>query len=472
MNMETNKINELFDKIGTHHSIRQISLDDYPSSNHVAQMIAERVNAIMFFLEEFKECIKDDNKMNDLINTVWSKKLSEKESLISITQEMDLAEQIKATPNIITKLGDLQNNKPQDAVNDYLKDKLVEFKKIVNKAFELFECTFELIKSVDGVVIKENDPSIIQIFNWTALLPQNNSFKPSNIINSPSWEELCKKLDSCKCGKTNNCCCWGTLLLVGAISLVLAVIGILTMCNRTTILDIDLFTNNKWLHYIFIFVCIITILSTIVLLFYKFIQFQTKQCETNAKMKEKMMNAVLDAFHEDREFGRLQTKTEIAILEKLEKTRIDEWSRNKEHERKLNIMEQERIVGVSDVLKELAKTKNAVIIKDPHECGETITIERSILSDECCTEIKEIIENATKKPDDCCELIKKIAKCLFGDPIDFDCEKLKKCVKSFLCDKGDCEGKCKELLERIDKLIAAIEKVPSGGASTVINNCK
>ena len=466
--MEMNKINELLGGIGTLNSIHQISLNDYPSSNHIAQAIAERVNAIMFSLEEFKGYVKDDG-LDNCIKTVWSRKLSEQESLISTTKELNLAEQIKAAPNTIAKLKDLLTNEPKDTDKkkeiEYLKGKIDEFEKIVNKAFELFECTFKLIKSVDGVVIKEIDPSIIQIFNWTALLSQNNSYKPSNIINSPSWEELCEKLDSCKCGKTNNCCCWGTLLLVGAISMVLAVIGILTMCNRTTILNIDLFTN-KWLHYIFIFVGIITILSTIVLLFYKFVQFQTKQCETNAKMKEKMMNAVVDAFHEDREFGRLQTKTEIAILEKLEKTRIDEWSRNKEHERKLNIMEQERIAELNNVLIELAKVKNTVTFNDSKGSGKTITIERSILSEDCCDELKEALQDFIKEDDCCC----KILKCLFGDPID--CEKLKKCLKSLLCDKEGCEGKCKELLEGIDKLIATIEKVPSGGASTVINNCK
>ena len=179
-----------------------------------------------------------------------------------------------------------------------------------------------------------------------------------------------------------------------------------------------------------------------------------------------MMNAVLDAFHEDREFGRLQTKTEIAILEKLEKTRIDEWSRNKEHERKLNIMEQERIAELNNVLIELAKVKNTVTFNDSKGSGKTITIERSILSEDCCDELKEALQDFINEDDCCC----KILKCLFGDPID--CEKLKKCLKSLLCDKGDCEGKCKELLERIDKLIVAIEKMPSCGASTVINNCK
>lgn len=466
---KTNKINEFLNRIGKPNAIHKISLNNYPSSNHVAQAIAERVNAIMFSLEEFKGYVKEDG-LDNLIKTVWSRKLSEKESLIRTTNELILAEQTEATPNLMTKLGDLLNNKPKDAARkketDYLKSKLEEFEKIVNKAFELFECTLELIKSVDGIVIKEIDPSIIQIFNWTALLPRNNSYKPSNNINSLSWKELCEKLDSCKCGKANNCCCWGTLLLVGAISLLLAVIGILAMCNRTTILNIDLSTDNKWLHYIFIFVCIITILLTIVILLFKFVQFQTKQCETNAKMKEKMMNAVVDAFHEDREFGRLQTKTEIAILEKLEKTRIDEWSRNNEHERKLNIMEQERTAELNNVLIELAKVKNAVTFNDPKGGGKTITIERSVLSEDCCDELKGALQDFIKEDDCCC----KIIKCLFGDSID--CEKLKRCLQCLLCDKGDCEGKCKELLERIDKLIAAIEKLPSGGASTVINNCK
>ena len=146
--MEMNKINELLGGIGTLNSIHQISLNDYPSSNHIAQAIAERVNAIMFSLEEFKGYVKDDG-LDNCIKTVWSRKLSEQELLISTIKELNLAEQIKAAPNTIAKLKDLLTNEPKDTDKkkeiEYLKGKIDEFEKIVNKAFELFECTFKLI---------------------------------------------------------------------------------------------------------------------------------------------------------------------------------------------------------------------------------------------------------------------------------------------------------------------------------------
>lgn len=306
--------------------------------------------------------------------------------------------------------------------------------------------------------------SISQIsLNDNPQIQQNLFGEPSVDETSTKWDELCGKLDSCKCAKTHKCCCWGTLILVGILSLVLAGLGNLIICNGATRLDIDISTGFKWIHYIFIFACIIAILSAIVMLFYKFIQFHTKQCETDAKFKEKVLAVAVDAFNEDREFGRLRIKTEIALREKLEKARIDEWCQNKENERKLNIMEQERIADFSKTLIELAKVKDTLTFKHPDECGKTISIERSILSKDCCEELKDITKDFIAKDDCCCELIKKILKCLFYKDGTIDCEAMKKVLKCLICD--NCSEKNKEILELIKEIISAL------GQANSSNNC-
>lgn len=298
--------------------------------------------------------------------------------------------------------------------------------------------------------------------------PQSN-YELSDDGASPNWEELCEKLKSCS-DENAKCCCWGTLAFAVLISFALAAIGVLALCNRTELLKLDLCTQAKWLHYVFIIFCVAAIVSAIVLMFYKFLQFQAKQCETEAKLKEKMMNNVVEAFHEDREFARLMTKTEIALHDKLEKARIEEWSRNKENQRKLNEMEQERLSDWSNAIKELAKTKNTVTIKGADDKAKTITIERSVLSDDCCNELKGIVEEALKTPDDCCDAIKKVAKCLFGG--EDDCDNIKNLFKCLLCEK-ECDNKHSDLVEAIkglsDTLKTNPSAVPASGLQQVVN---
>ena len=64
--MDNSTIKEFLDKIGENKSYRGVLLDDYPSSNHAAQMIAERVQAIVFSLENFRGYV-DENNLNNLI---------------------------------------------------------------------------------------------------------------------------------------------------------------------------------------------------------------------------------------------------------------------------------------------------------------------------------------------------------------------------------------------------------------------
>lgn len=273
--------------------------------------------------------------------------------------------------------------------------------------------------------------------------------------NTPNWDDLCDKIDSC-CKKTSKCCCRSFLFPIMAI-IVLAVLGCLILSNRVQILDIDISQNAKWIHYVFIFSCFAAILVALILLSYKFFQFQSKQCENNVRLKEKMMNTVIDAFNEDREYSRLQTKTEIALHEKLERTRIDEWSRNKEHERRLNVMEQERIAELNKLLLEMAKVKNTVTLSDPKGHGKTIVIERSILSEECCDKLKDIVGNYISKEDDCYKLLKEIFQCLMdGIPNQDRCMRIKELLKCLLCHDSDCDKKYKDLCDKIDQLILII----------------
>lgn len=283
----------------------------------------------------------------------------------------------------------------------------------------------------------------------------DHSDKPKNDGNTHSWDDLCYKIDSC-CKKTNKCCCWSLLLPVLAI-IVFAVFGCLVLSDRVQILDIDISQNAKWIHYIFIFSCFAAILVALILLSYKFFQFQSKQCENKARLKEKMMNAVIDAFNDDREFSSLQTKTDIALHEKLERARIEEWSRNKEHERRLNVMEQERIAELDKLLLEMAKVKNTVTLSDPKGSGKSIVIERSILSEECCDKLKDIVGNYISKEDDCYKLLKEIFQCLMdGIPNQERCKRIKELLKCLLCHDSDCDKKYKDLCDKIDQLILII----------------
>lgn len=291
---------------------------------------------------------------------------------------------------------DFKSDSEPSCLND-LKDKYSELQKVVEESFELFKGVWCLISSDGKVKTDGVTPSLRQLYDWSALITHNVTFEPKE-IGHPKWTDLSNKLMDIT--KADDNCCLITLI----ISLV-AVFGILIVCNIKAILEIDLTDltkNYKWLNYIFIFVSILSILTTIVLLLCKFLKYQTKQCDVDMKLKEKMMNVVVDAFNEDREFSRQRTKVEIALHDKLEKARIEEWIKNKENERKLNIMEQERIAELNNVLLELAKVKNTVTLSDPNGSGKTITIERSVLSDDCCNELKGIIDGLSKPASTTC----------------------------------------------------------------------
>lgn len=154
---------------------------------------------------------------------------------------------------------------------------------------------------------------------------------------------------------------------------------------------------------------------------------------------------------------------QLEFREQVDKLLLDEYARDKEHLRKIDLKEQERIAALPDKIIELGKIKNIVTLKDPRDNGKTIVIERSILSKECCEELKEILKSYTLSNDDCC---KKMLKCLFGDPID--CEKVKKTLRCLIC-SNDNDKSNSELAEKIDRLIALIQSSGAAGMQQVVN---
>ena len=154
---------------------------------------------------------------------------------------------------------------------------------------------------------------------------------------------------------------------------------------------------------------------------------------------------------------------QLEFREQVDKLRLDEYARDKEHLRKIDLKEQERIAALPDKIIELGKIKNIVTLKDPRDNGKTIAVERSILSKECCEELKEILKSYTLSNDDCC---KKVLKCLFGDPID--CEKVKKTLRCLIC-SNDNDKSNSELAEKIDKLITLIQSSGTAGMQQVVN---
>lgn len=154
---------------------------------------------------------------------------------------------------------------------------------------------------------------------------------------------------------------------------------------------------------------------------------------------------------------------QLEFREQVDKLLLDEYARDKEHLRKIDLKDQERIAALPDKIIELGKIKNIVTLKDPRDNGKTIVIERSILSKECCEELKEILKSYTLSNDDCC---KKMLKCLFGDPID--CEKVKKTLRCLIC-SNDNDKSNSELAEKIDRLIALIQSSGAAGMQQVVN---
>lgn len=234
------------------------------------------------------------------------------------------------------------------------------------------------------------------------------------------------------------------------------------------------YQNTMWHVYLYRILIAILLLVTVILLLKHLVPYCIRMAELQQKQIEQKQRDAIRLYDEDREYERLTYKTELGLYEKREKARIDEWVRNNDHVRKLDILEQERIADLSNVLLELSKNKNTVTISDPKGINKTIVIERSILSDDCCAQLQKILEKYITQDDCCYKLLKEVFSCPTDDPTDKGkCQKIKELIQCLFCHDGDCNKKFKELCDKIDDIVAILNNVnisinPNG--LPVVNN--
>lgn len=213
---------------------------------------------------------------------------------------------------------------------------------------------------------------------------------------------------------------------------------------------------------------LVLVLASLTVLGIKYIMpYYMKQLDYGHKFHEQKYKDFVRVLDENREYERIQYKTRLSLYEKRQKALIDEWQRDNEHGRKLDLKEQERLAELSDLLKDLATIKNKVTFADANHNGKTITIERSILSEDCCDQLKNIARAfLTQGNNGSCDSIKHMMTCLFGDPID--CNKVKGVIKCLFCcnDKNQSNA---DVIAAIERLIAIIQSSGATGLQQVVN---
>lgn len=157
-----------------------------------------------------------------------------------------------------------------------------------------------------------------------------------------------------------------------------------------------LYRNTGWHKWLYFIIAIVLLSIVLVLISRAFLQYLDKIRECEHKLKELRYKDDIRVLNENREIEYLRYKTDMLLYEKREKMKIDEWARDNDHNRKMDIKEQERVAELNNVLLELAKIKNTITIKSAKNDGETMIIERSILSEDCCEELKEIVKEFVK----------------------------------------------------------------------------
>lgn len=209
------------------------------------------------------------------------------------------------------------------------------------------------------------------------------------------------------------------------------------------------------------------VLAVLLILAIKFIMpYYLKKVDHENKMCELQYKDYVRVLDENRDYDRLLSKTKIQLFEKREKARMEEWQRDNEHLRKLAIMEQERIAELSNVLVNLAKVKNTVVLRDTNCNDRTITIERSILSDDCCAQLQSVLKDFSSQSGNCCDKIIAILGCLCKD---HDCCKNVKKALMLLLNSISNNKNNADIVAVIEKLIAIIQQNGTTGLQQVVN---
>lgn len=167
--------------------------------------------------------------------------------------------------------------------------------------------------------------------------------------------------------------------------------------NKTSFHGDIIYRNTSWYTLLYYVIIGVLVLTAIVLAIKFLMPYYIKRADFEHKMMERQYNDYIRLADEDREYERLQYKTNVSLFEKREKAIIEEWQRDNELDRKLDIMEQERIAELNNVLLELTKVKNTVTWNEPKDSGKTVTIESSVLSNDYMNELEKIIKNQSNQ---------------------------------------------------------------------------
>lgn len=341
----------IIDCIGKDYHFQSVSMTDYPTTHLYPQIIQGLVRSIISAMSPLKDCV--ESGAYELIESrLWFCGIHEGQQIITEIGNLKLSDKVK-TDNM-HNINDIWEAQIDGVNNDNkktfgaIKDAKKNLDTVVNSVFETIKAIWQIIQSVYGINFPETEPTIKQIFTWSSLLSGYIQISQDKGKSSLQWDVLCDKIETCICkdnGKKSQI--WFVTIAF--------VILIFVLCF---IYGFTYYNGVYWESLLLAFVFMSSIVTFSALALYKFIQFLNLQCERNTKMKEKIIDKVINAFNEDRENAMLHTKTELSLHEKKEKACLEEWERDKEHVRKMNILEHDRKAKLNDVLIELAKIQN------------------------------------------------------------------------------------------------------------------
>ena len=265
--MAKETIKELLDKIVKAKIIHQISLNDYPSSTPFAQMITERVDAIIYSLEVFNGYVKD-SELKKIIKGIWSYPVTGKGSLIKHIGEIRLITPLNKkndSNGAVSCLKELIDDNKEIEDNNNLIDSYKKSLCIIDVSFELFNAMWSVVKSANNINLDGDSITIKKLMNWmNVLLPRCPITTHEQVDLVPHWNELCTKIENCLNSGHKKCCCWH--IIIPALAIVaLVVILCFTIGKWGTMINVDISSGNKWLHYIFCLLGILAILSALIL---------------------------------------------------------------------------------------------------------------------------------------------------------------------------------------------------------------
>ena len=366
---------DLFDKIAEPYTPPPISLEDCPISQPYFLQIVELLRAITNAMGDLKKYITV-NDYDYIISSLWTRCVDDADILKDEIGKKKLSVSLKTCnihtiKDVVDRDINTFDNKDKDIALTIKRSKQ-NLDNVISYSFITINNIWTTIGILNGGN-NGNNPTIQQIYNWAH---DNTPIPPYSTISFPRWNDLCEDIKPCICNEK----WWSTerFVLVIFIFLILLYVGIGTFVFSEKILLNVIGCLDEVATYVFIFVITSLFIAFVYGIFYLYIRCQSLQCEKQTKLKEKMMDNIVAAFNEDREYYMLRTKTEISLHEKREKARIEQWERNREHEREIFKREQERKSKLSEMLIELAKVHN----KETRKCSikNDIISETSILS--------------------------------------------------------------------------------------------